>query len=347
MKESSTASSFEMLIFILHFSHSLTLIGSFSISLLERWASFAPRNNDTMNKFFFFLLTILPLAAFATNNPYGDNDSSSTSELVKVSYFDTAQIYKHDWNNEVTFSYPEAHYSPKGMIALTDSFIGYAFPVESETTSGFGRRRYSYHKGIDIPLAVGDNVVSAFGGKVRYAKWNSGGYGNLVIVRHPNGMETYYAHLSKIKVKPNQIVRAGDLLGLGGSTGKSYSPHLHFETRYNHVAFDPRHIFDLENYCLKSETVDLATLISNGKGTISKEAEGEDTSDDDDHDHAPKTKSASQVMASSNATTYSVRSGDSLSKIAMKHGTSIDALCKLNGLTRNSVLQIGQRIRVK
>jgi len=300
-----------------------------------------------MNKIFFFLLAILPVTAFATNNPFGDTDSSNANEPVKVSYFDTAQIYKHDWNNEVTFSYPEANYSPKGMIELTNSFIGYAFPVESKTTSGFGGRRYSYHKGIDIPLAVGDDVVSAFGGKVRYAKWNSGGYGNLVIVRHPNGMETYYAHLSKIKVKPNQIVRAGDLLGLGGSTGKSYSPHLHFETRYNNVAFDPRHIFDLEHYCLKAETVELETLILNGKGTVSKEAEGEDTSDDDDHDHAPKAKTVAPVTASSNGAIYSVRAGDSLSKIAVKNRTTVDALCKLNGLTRTSVLQIGQRVRVK
>ncbi len=301
-----------------------------------------------MNKFLIFLLAILPLTATATKNPDGENDSTSVEGTPSVSYFDTAEVYNQDWNNEVTFSYPPANYSPKGFIQLTDSIIGYAFPVEKETTSGFGGRRHSYHKGIDIPLAVGDDVVAAFGGKVRYAKWNSGGYGNLVIVRHPNGLETYYAHLSKIKVKPNQIVRAGELLGLGGSTGRSYSPHLHFETRYHHVAFDPRHIFDLENYCLKTETVDLEGLITNGKGTISKEAT---TDEADDHDHEftseVTAKPTTAVASNTNAVQYSVKSGDSLSKIAGKYGTSVDALCRLNGLTRSSVLQIGQRIRIK
>lgn len=290
-----------------------------------------------------------PLMAMATSFPEGDeeNDSSDVQDQAPVSFYDTSSLFLNDWDNHVTFRYPEANYSPVGALALIDSTFGYAFPVEKETTSGFGRRRYSYHKGIDIPLQTGENVVAAFGGKVRYAQWNSGGYGNLVIIRHPNGMETYYAHLSKIKVKPNQIVSSGDLIGLGGSTGRSYSPHLHFETRYNHVAFDPRHIFDLENYCLKTETIDLEELIKGGKGTICKDEDpSTEVLAEHDHDH----EEVEEVQAhakSANASYYSVRSGDSLSKIAMKYGTSIDSLCKLNGLTRQSVLQIGQRVRVK
>lgn len=283
------------------------------------------------------------MIALATNNPVkgeGDNDTSSV-EAHTVSFFDTAAIYTTDWSNHVTFSYPEAGYSPTGSISLIDSTIGYAFPVEKETTSGFGRRRYSYHKGIDIPLKTGENVVAAFGGKVRYAKWNSGGYGNLVIIRHPNGMETYYAHLSKIKVKPNQVVNAGELIGLGGSTGRSYSPHLHFETRYHHVAFDPRHIFDLENYCLKNETVNLEDLIKKGKGTKSTDLDVADADHDHDHDHG------SETFSDANAAYYFIKSGDTLYKIARNNGTSVNALCSLNGLKETSILQIGQRVRVK
>lgn len=277
------------------------------------------------------------IAMETTGNDGEDNDSTS------LTFFDTASVYTEDWNNNVTFRYAEAGFSPHGKIALVDTMFGYAFPVEKETTSGFGGRRN--HKGIDIPIKTGDNIVAAFGGKVRYAKWNSGGFGNLVIIRHPNGVETYYAHLSKIKVKPNQIVEPGELIGLGGSTGRSYSPHLHFEVRYGHVPFDPKHIFDLENYCLKTDSIELGNLVKNARGQICyDDLELEEHDHDHGHDHE---HSSTQSEGSSETGYHTVRSGDTLSKIAGNYGRSVDTLCKLNGLSRTSILQIGQRIRVK
>lgn len=301
-----------------------------------------------MGKTLVFLISFLPLTVMAINDPANTPDENDTNVVEgenSVSFFDTAIVYTSDWNNQVTFRYPEAGFSPEGRISLVDSIFGYAFPVEKETTSGFGGRRH--HKGIDIPLKTGENVVAAFGGKVRYAKWNTGGFGNLVIIRHPNGLETYYAHLSKIKVKPNQVVQAGDLIGLGGSTGRSYSPHLHFEIRYGHVAFDPRHIFDLENYCLKTETLDLEGVIQRGRGTLCKDAvEIDDSGHDHDHDH-DHSKETKKGVSGGEAKYHTVRSGDTLSKIGYKHGRSVDTLCKLNGLSRTSILQIGQKIRVR
>lgn len=294
---------------------------------------------------FLISLPLFAAAAFTPGNDGEDNDTSIVSENNTVSYFDTAAVYLEDWNNNVTFQYAKPGFSPKEIIPLVDSIFGYAFPVEKETTSGFGGRRR--HKGIDIPIKTGEDIVAAFGGKVRYAKWNSGGFGNLVIVRHPNGLETYYAHLSKIKVKPNQVVKAGELIGLGGSTGRSYSPHLHFEVRYGHVPFDPKHIFDLENFCLKSDSLDLSNVIRNARGQVCYdhvELEGHDH----DHDHgvasSPKVKAPT---APADAKYYTVRSGDTLSKIGGKYGRSVDALCRMNGLTRTSILQIGQKIRVQ
>ncbi len=300
------------------------------------------------------IIIVAPFALFALNKPESgdENDSLTAEDQAAVSFFDTSSIYLNDWNNNVTFSYPEANYNPSGKIDLTSANFGYAFPVEKETTSGFGSRRYSYHKGIDIPLQTGDDVVAAFGGKVRYAKWNSGGYGNLVIIRHPNGLETYYAHLSKIKVKPNDIVSAGDLVGHGGSTGKSYSPHLHFEVRYNHVAFDPRHIFNLDDYCLKTESIELESVINRGKGNIAKDLSSVEVELEEAHEHGDDekefddSKTTQKIKESGSVKYYSVRSGDSLSKIAGRNGTTVDKLCKLNQLSRNSVLQIGQKIRV-
>jgi len=284
-----------------------------------------------------FTLFIVLSSSFAhadTGGEKGDpknNDSVSNNdvEVEAVSFYDTAAIYTDDWNNNVTFWYPEFNYSDSSVLELTDFTHGYAFPVEKKTTSGFGRRHSSQHKGIDIPLKTGDTVVAAFDGKVRYAKYNSGGFGYLVIVRHVNGLETYYAHLSKLKVKPNQVVKAGELLGLGGSTGRSYSPHLHFEVRYNHKAFDPEKIFDLENFCLKQEEGMVCELVSKRGHS---------------HSHGKSQKSTANL---SEGTVYSIKSGDTLGKIAGKYGTSVSALCRLNGMTQTAVLQIGQKIRVK
>lgn len=308
-----------------------------------------------MTKYFLLLLLALPMTACATSDPVHSMEREETDsiEIQQRSnaqlFYDTSSIFKSDWQNTVTFSYPSANYSPKGTIQVIDSMHGYAFPVEEKTISGFGSRHSSYHKGIDILLHVGDNVVAAFEGKVRYAQWNSGGYGNLVIIRHANGLETYYAHLSNIKVKPNQIVRAGELIGLGGSTGLSKSPHLHFEVRYNHVAFDPQHIFDTENNCLVAETINLEDVIKRGKGTVASNATltaSNEDHDDHDHDHV-ETQERAHNNTASNGTFYSVKSGDSLSKIAQKYRTSVSRLCQLNRLKETSVLQIGQRLQVK
>jgi murein DD-endopeptidase MepM/ murein hydrolase activator NlpD len=287
-----------------------------------------------MNQFLTFLFLSVfsvgySLAHGVETNDHGNDNDSTEIEAVEVSFFDTASVYTDDWNNNVTFWYPEFNYKDSTVLKLTDFNHGYAFPVEKETTSKFGRRHSSQHKGIDIPLKTGDGIVAAFDGKVRYAKWNSGGFGYLVIIRHVNGIETYYAHLSKIKVKPNQVVKAGELIGLGGSTGRSYSPHLHFEMRYNHKAFNPEKIFDLENFCLRSEEAMVCELVNKKSHS---------------HSHGKFQKSTADL---STGTVYSIKSGDTLGKIAKRYGTTVSSLCSLNGMSQTTILQIGQKIRVK
>ena len=116
-------------------------------------------------------------------------------------------------------------------------------------TSNYGYRpRFRrVHKGIDLNLAVGDTVRAAFSGKVRLTKYERKGYGYYVVLRHENGMETVYGHLSRFLVKPDQYVRAGEPIALGGNTGRSTGPHLHFETRYLGIAINPAAIIDFEN----------------------------------------------------------------------------------------------------
>ena len=191
-------------------------------------------------------------------------------------------------------------------------------PYKNVLTSKFGYRRGGFHKGIDIRLAKGTNVKAAFNGKVRYARYNNGGYGNLVIIRHFNGLETYYAHLSKILVKENDIIQSGKGIGLGGKTGVEWSgTHLHFEVRYRDLSFDPLKIISLENECLLSDSILLKKV-----------------------DFHPTIQSQRKY--------HKIKSGETLSHLARRHNTSVSKILKLNKeLTINSTLRIGQRIRVR
>ena len=136
-----------------------------------------------------------------------------------------------------------------GLIEETQSFT---MPVIGVITSNFGWRKNVAHNGIDIDLRRGCKVVAAFDGVVRFARWQ-GGYGNVVVVRHANGLETLYAHLSKIKVKVGQAVNSGDVVGLGGATGNATGPHLHFEVRLKSKPINPRYLIEFESEKLVSE----------------------------------------------------------------------------------------------
>jgi len=141
-------------------------------------------------------------------------------------------------------------------IRLVSKENEFCFPVKNVRTSPYGWRWNRPHRGVDIALKVGDPVYCVFPGVVRVA-CPMGGYGNVIVVRHNNGLETVYGHLSKIKVKPKQVVKAGTVLGLGGSTGHSTGPHLHFEVRFQYHAFDPEWILDFSNYSLRTRRLHL------------------------------------------------------------------------------------------
>lgn len=252
-------------------------------------------------------------------------DSILPNEEIELSFYDTSSIFTENWLINVPFAYDDKSYTASRKIYFTDSIRGFAYPIEHPMTSPFGKRHGSYHKGIDIPLKTGEKIMAAFDGKIRYAKYNSGGFGRLVIIRHANGTETYYAHLSKIKVKPNQIVKAGEEIGRGGSTGRSYGPHLHFEIRYHDRPINPEHIFDTENYCLKIEESMMGELILN---------------------KFPKLTPIITEEFLANGSIYSIKPGDTLSKISARTGMSINEICSLNGIERNDVLRIGQKIKV-
>ena len=159
---------------------------------------------------------------------------------------------KQDWINSITRSIN----NHTKLITLEDTIIlllpeNYSMPCDGYLTSHFGPRGNITHQGVDLTLKTGDAVRSVWDGVVRYARPNSGGYGNLIIIRHYNGLETYYAHLSRFKVKENDTIVSGELIGLGGSTGHSSGPHLHFEVRFYNSCFSPEKIF---NFLAKTST---------------------------------------------------------------------------------------------
>jgi hypothetical protein len=280
------------------------------------------------------LLTIVFILSF-TAIFAGVEDSIVVADQNSEIPFDTAKVYHENWYTHQTFAYgpeEEPAIDSTGLI-LCHTHLDCTVPVENFIVGDFGPRRNYFHKGIDINLNTGDPVVAAFDGKVRYAQWNKGGFGNLVIIRHPNGLETYYAHLSRLKVKPNQLVKAGEVIGLGGSTGRSYSPHLHFEVRLNDKPIDPARLFDFETFTPVSSCVDIEPDLF----TPTAEVES----------NLPRRSSYTKAETKSySGEVYRVKSGDCLSSIAQKHGTTVSSLCAKNGLTRNSVLQIGQRIKL-
>lgn len=166
-------------------------------------------------------------------------------------------VYTENWINDVTFVFENI----KATDLPETTIIPLLQPDEKFTPTWYGKLSSAYkwrwgrqHHGVDLGLKTGDSIYAAWDGIVRYAKWNRAGYGNCVIIRHKNGLETLYAHLSKISVSPNQYVSSGDVIGLGGSTGRSYGPHLHFEIRYKDFSINPELIIDYNTQTLRADT---------------------------------------------------------------------------------------------
>lgn len=209
----------------------------------------------------------------------------------------------------------------------------FCMPTMGYVTSPYGyRRRFRrMHKGIDLKVQIGDTIKAAFSGYVRLTKLEGlrKGYGYYVVLSHKSGFETIYGHLSKFLVEPGQYVKAGDPIALGGNTGRSTGPHLHFETRYMGYAINPAAIFDFDN---KTTHTDTYTF---NKSTYTK-----------DRNYAPSKKNSKGTSMASTASSYKVRRGDNLGKIARKYGTTVAAIKRLNGL-KNDNLSVGQRLKLR
>ena len=248
--------------------------------------------------------------------------------------------FHHPWSNDVCFT------SRNDMSKLKDTLWlcvndeydqNFHMPAPGLVTSRYGPRNGRNHNGIDIDLETGDTIYATWSGKIRYAKYNDGGFGNLVIIRHPNGLETLYAHLSKFLVYPDQDIVAGEPIALGGNTGHSYGSHLHFEIRFYDAPMNPEEVINFANKDLKNENLFVH------KGLFRPGAKPSDYYED----HPAEVVQAPVVVRTPQVRYYKVRPGDTLTEIAARNNTTVSQLCQLNGIKPTTVLQLGRSLRVK
>lgn len=229
---------------------------------------------------------------------------------------------------------------------------GVCMPTSNRiVTSNYGYRpRFRrQHKGIDINANKGDTIRAAFDGKVRVVDYQPSGYGNVVVIRHPNGLETVYGHLSKHLTKRDKAVKAGDPIGLAGDTGFSFGTHLHFETRLLGEYIDPAKLFDFAN---QDVTGDFYVFKGRGRGTLlgKHEANGENDSNEEvrynsSESAAAKAQAKRDAQQSARTHIHKVKRGETLSSIARRHGTTVAKLRRINGLRKSSKIRPGQILK--
>lgn len=242
-------------------------------------------------------------------------------------------IYTEGWNSRAVNPFKDKDVPDRQVIDVT----GYYMPCPGRVTSNYGYRAKfgRMHKGIDLAIRSNDTIYAAFDGKVRLTNYEARGYGNYVILRHPNGLETVYGHLNRFLVKPDQVVKAGQPIALGGSTGRSTGPHLHFETRFMGYAINPSAIFDFANQTTHTDSY-----------TFSKTTYKQPRNYAPSKDLAKAETENPYKSGNSNISIYTVKSGDTLTSIAKAYGLSTTTLKKLNGLTTNSI-KAGQTLKLK
>lgn len=276
-------------------------------------------NHDAVNNFIADRVTFkkeMALKELSTINSIALN-----TELNEEARLYPADEWYGSWENQ--FVDPTRS---GGDFVLPDSCnidcSAFTYPLDTvaRITSKYGPRRRRMHKGIDLKVQIGDSIRAAFDGRIRIVAFDRRGYGKYVVIRHPNGLETVYGHLSKHILRENDYVRAGDVIGLGGNTGRSTGSHLHFETRFLGQAINPAEIIDFENGVQQEDLFVFRNVKIKGRN--------------------------SNIYTTSNnqAVYHRVKSGESLSVIAKRYGTTVNRLCQLNGIKATATLRLGQSL---
>ena len=276
-------------------------------------------------------------------------DSIVLNRLIEQEMFENpaGDIYD-EWDNELT------HYSGNPLPdETTVDLRGFCMPTTSRVvTSNFGARWGRQHKGIDVKVYICDTIRAAFSGKVRIVKYEPRGYGKYVVIRHYNGLETYYGHMSKQLVTENEEVKAGDPIGLGGNTGRSTGSHLHFETRLCGVALNPALMFDFRNqdvtsdfYTFRRSRYASESAMANRLRGANSSSRGNGRFEGDSDDDSELAIAAPSVSFAPETHFHKVKKGETLQAVARKCHTTVEALCKLNRIGKNIRLMPGQILK--
>ena len=310
-----------------HLSAFFAIIFFFAVSYAQEFAGNAA---DSVS-----IDTLGVASADTVTTDYDSIDFSSQKFIENFSQLPAQQYYKQDWSEEhVRLKAVPIPFENDSLTLILnkDNFV---FPVKNgKVISEYGVRHGRMHTGTDIKQRLNDTVVSCFDGVVRLAR-QYGGYGKVVVVRHPNGLESVYSHLNRIKVKPKQLVRAGQMVGLAGRTGRATTEHLHLEFRFMYEHFNTRKAIDYTTESLISDTLVLTAKDLHRTPTTSAAA-------------SSGSSSQSQVVpAGERPSVHVVKKGDTLYKISRMYGVSVNTLLKLNNISENSILSIGQKIKLK
>ena len=278
-----------------------------------------------------WLLTLTCLLPAQVVSDDSGSETDTTPRLIERDFEIPAySLYQQDWNHD--------HVRAKSLsailgnntnikIILVEDNNPFVAPLRHlAINSPYGIRKGRPHTGIDLAANLNDSVFCCFDGVVRMAKEYSG-YGNTVVVRHYNGLETVYAHLNAILVQPNQIVTSGTLLGLAGHSGRATGNHLHFETRFLYEHFDPATMIDFD----EGEIISNILVINKENLLLDNQNEEEENSSTQTED----------------ATVHIVQEGDTLYAISRKYHVSLEQLYQMNHLTEESIIKVGQKIKIR
>lgn len=264
-------------------------------------------------------------------------EAEAAREAFDINKIPCDDIYGGVWKNAHVDIYGALKNAPDSFIVNLTNF---SMPHVGRMTSNFGRRgSRRYHYGIDLKLQVGDTIYAAFDGKVRVQQYERRGYGYYAVIRHVNGLETVYGHLSKFLVKENDFVRSGQPIALGGNTGRSTGPHLHFETRFLGKPINPNYLIDFNNkVCHRDEY-----LVTNSSYRKTSQSSRVLTNSSN---YKEPTSTTNNKYVSGTVKYHRIKSGDTLGVIARRHGLSVSRLCSMNNITPRTTLRIGKSLRV-
>ncbi|MCQ2156469.1 MAG: peptidoglycan DD-metalloendopeptidase family protein [Bacteroidales bacterium] len=263
------------------------------------------------------------------------------------SFIEDCDVFAMAWDTEKVNPYqnPVDSLPEAWSVWMVDSLSSYHCPQTGRVTSQFGihGRR---HQGVDISIPTGTPLYAVFDGKVRMSKY-VGGYGNLIVIRHNNGLETFYGHMSRRDLDSGAVVHAGDVIGLSGNTGRSTGPHLHFEARYQGLAFDPQRIIDFSTGNLCQRIMVLKRRYFNASSRYDQDFDDEFLNEEDDKKALEEKRKKDEEAARKAMVYHKVRNGENLGSIARKYHTTVNNICRLNGIKNANSIRAGRTLRVR